>query len=301
MDLTTLDHQQAIKRLSQLRIISFLSALCLTISIACIIAGVILTETTYRSYIDLSPSTDQSLRKDAYKQAIALCPDRLDAYLKLLDLYTEDGVFKKEESEEFLSLYNSNHNRMNRFSTEYSQLHYTLGYLYMSGYEEHITVCLNMALPFFETALETIKSNDPNYLMVDCYCQMGTFYRDYIWNVSAAHREVSPEVMQNLFDHIIETIEAFQKDTSLNSIYDQLSFYTATCNLLYSQRDIIAATVEYETATAVLDSIYDSLPEINSLQREKIREMVEELGNNQNVYRIALNRAYKRTEGYEWQ
>ena len=190
MDLTQLTHEQAKKRLRTFWIVTVAAVICFAISVTCMVSGNILLDQAYQSFIGISPATDNATRSASFQRAIRLAPERAEAYLKLLEMYGEDGIFRKEESEEFLGIYNANHMKINRNDPLYTQIHYTAGYLYMSGYEAATTINLRMALPFFETAASAIQADDPNALTVDCYCQIGAFYRDYIWDASAAYREV---------------------------------------------------------------------------------------------------------------
>lgn len=289
-----MDLKKARRKLRSYHIALALGVILAVISIGCFAASVILTNNAYESLVGIAPATESETRKAAYIRAIGLNPGRTEAYLLLLDTYNEDGVFTKTESEELLGLYNSNRNRMNWRVPGYAQLHYEIGLLYINGYENTSSTRLRMAMSFLETAEEYMTEDDPGRLAVECYCQIGKYYQDYIWAAASSTREVSEMEMQSLIQEIRQTLTAFREDNSPDAVYNELGFCEAVCNLLYDQRDILAMTVPEEDVNAVMDSIYEGLPEKDELQKEQTKDRLEELKKNEETYRDMISRAYER-------
>lgn len=266
----------------------------LMICVGAMAASNLLRTNAYNSFISISPSTQMQTKRNTYLRAIRLSPEKPDAYLLLLDAYNEDGAFSKEESEEFLSIYNSNHSSLNPRAEEYEELHYKAGFLYINGYDGSTPTRLRMALPFLEEAREGGGENGPHALAVQCYCRIGAYYRDYIWDASSSVREVSPTEMTALMEDIQQTLAAFETDTSAEAVFNRLGFCEAVCNLLYDQRDILAATVPRETVEAVLNQVYAELPEMQLLQKEQTKTLLQSLLDNEDTYRSMVERAYER-------
>lgn len=272
--------------------------LCLCMSMICIgsvIARTVVRNEAYASYTELADATDISARKRSYIQAIALCPGRADAYILLLDVFGEDGVFTKAESEEFLGLYNANQRALGLEDPGYGMLHYKAGLLYVHGYEGASTAAkLRMALPFLEIASQYVTEDSAGYMAVQCYCCVGRLYRDYIWDASAI-KEIPQEKIQEMVQEVQDTLDAFQKDSSADSIYNRLGFSLAACNLLLDQRDLLAIIVPQDTVMEILNEIYEELPQMQSLQQPATRQLLALLMENEQTYRDMLQRAYERS------
>jgi hypothetical protein len=269
-------------------------AVLLLLSIGCFIAAGIVKNNAYRDFTSISSATQKEDRIKTYRRAIALCPDRNDAYLLLLDVYGEDGIFDKTESGEWLGVYNANHSLLRKDEAT-AGIYAQAGLLYVNGYEETATVSLRMALPFFEAALPLISTEHPDYCATACYARIGQYYRDYIW--TAATREVTSDEMAGLLSDIKGTLTELYEMTEADRTYNYLGFANAVCNLLYDQRDILAATVDMNTVTGILDLIYRQMPETVNLQSARSKEMAQTLLANQSMYYDMISRAYDRNGG----
>lgn len=292
-----LEKPSSSKYLNYFRICVILAVSFLIMSIASRIGSYLLTNHTYQTYIGISASTSMEERIETYTSAIYLSPEEPTAYQLLLSAYGEDGIFGKQESEQFLAIYNANHNGLQKSGADFANLQSQIGFLYVNGYEDPSTITrLRMALPFLLAANSTMEADNPQRNTVNCYCQIGTFYEDYIWNASSV-REITAPVMENLISEIEKTLDAFQEDDSPDAIFNMLGFKVAACDLLYDQRDIIAYTIPHDRIDAVLDQIYSGLPESGSLQKEQTKNLLQTLTSNEQNYREMLDRAYSRKEG----
>lgn len=282
------------KDLSRFRAAVILAVAFAVLSVGCRIGSNYLIENTYRTYVGISASTAGPERIATYTHAIELAPGKPEAYRLLLDTYGEDGTFGKQESEQFLAVYNANHTRLTESSQEYAQLQSMIGLLYINGYEDTSSVTrLRMALPFLRAANGILPAEDPQKETIDCYCQIGTFYEDYIWNASSV-KEITAPVMDSLISEIEATLAAFQEGTGSSAIFNVLGFDVAVCDLLNDQRDILAVTVPQERVAAVLDQIYGNLPDPDSLQKEQTKQLLQILKDNRETYYEMVDRAYSR-------
>lgn len=283
------------------RFCRFMTILALLVCIGSVIGGYLLTQTAYASYTSLSPATDLEERLTSYWKAIQLCPDRLEAYILLLDAYGEDSSFSKAESEAFLNSYNRNHTKFDISDPDYGTLHRKAGILYVTGYEDVNSASrLRLALPFLKIASANLDGTEEDALAVNCYCRIGGYYRDYLWAAGAGTREVTPEQMDQLLSEIRDTVTALGQNNSPDGVYNRLSFSVAVCDLLYSQRNVLAGTVSKDEVEEILDDIYESLPSMDSLQREQTRQLLKTLEDNEEIYREMTLRAFSREETTEY-
>lgn len=283
------------KKLRRFRFFQVTGILLAVISIACLVASMILTNKFYNEYMGVSAAAPTADREASYVRALKIIPGKADAYIALLDLYNEDGIFTQEESEEFLALYNRYQKKLSWKDSDYAELHYTAAFLYLNGYDGSSTIKLRMALPFLNSAMNTIAENDPNYTTVSCYSKIGSYYKTYIWDAAASVREVSSQQMQTLLADILDTLESFDGGASSESLYNRLGFYTAVCHLLYDQRDTLAVTVREESVTQILDKIYSRLAEETTPQKEQTKKLLADLLNNEETYRDIIHRAFERS------
>lgn len=261
------------------------SVICLVLSLSAGIAGAFLQKNLYSSLLSLSPATDTDQRCNSYLRAIQLCPDRPEGYIALLELYAQDGSFSKEESDLFLSLYNANHRRFS--SADKGTVAEKAGLLYMNGFEAQTTTRLRMALPFLQEAEKAGNLNSPE--SVRCYCKIGEYYRDYIWDVTSV-REITPEQMNALVEQMSQTVAGFKSPDAVT--FDRLGFSLAVCDFLYEQRNLLALTVDREKVTVLLDAIYTELPE--TVHQTQTKALLEQLTATEESYRASISRAYER-------
>ena len=288
-----MQERKAKRYLLLFRICSGLTILALIVSISTKVASSVLTGSAYESAMQISAATDTKQKITVYSEAIRLAPERPDAYILLISAYGEDGLFDKRESEEFLALYNANHNYLNPSDPSYGQLQKNIGFLYMNGYDDESPTRLRMAMPFLREANEVLADDAPGKQAVSCYCKIGTYYEDYIWDASSV-REVSQPVMEELITGIEETLDAFLEDTSPDALFNRLGFDVAVCNLLLDQRNVLAVTIPQERVMSILDDIYSRLPSMESLQKEQTRQLLQTLEDNKELYYDMILRAYTR-------
>lgn len=175
----------------------------------------------------VSPSTATALNEkiDSYKRAIAIYPERTDAYMCMLEAYEDEGRFGKEENDEFLALYNANKDRFARTTSEVAELNYKIGMMYFNYYTEEdgsysFSTRVQKAYSFFAENHNNaeIPQDFENLNLAECYYQICSFYKNYILN-GATVEEASRDNYENLFS----TIENTLADVQSAGAYNQLS------------------------------------------------------------------------------
>lgn len=251
----------------------------------------------------VSPSTATALNEkiDSYKRAIAIYPERTDAYMCMLEAYEDEGRFGKEENDEFLALYNANKDRFDRTTSEVAELNYKIGMMYFNYYTEEdgsysFSTRVQKAYSFFAENHNNaeIPQDFEDMNLSECYYQICSFYKNYILN-GATVEEASRDNYENLFS----TIENTLADVQSAGAYNQLSLYNGIFMLLYDQRSsMVQVKMEQNEITDLMDNVYDDAKNL-TVQKEQSQKLQQEIMEHYDTYRQAIIRAYTNAEERE--
>lgn len=251
----------------------------------------------------VSPSTATALNEkiDSYKRAIAIYPERTDAYMCMLEAYEDEGRFGKEENDEFLALYNANKDTFDHTTSEVAELNYKIGMMYFNYYTEEdgsysFSTRVQKAYSFFAENHNNaeIPQDFEDMNLSECYYQICSFYKNYILN-GATVEEASRDNYENLFS----TIENTLADVQSARAYNQLSLYNGIFMLLYDQRSsMVQVNVEQKEIIDLLDNVYDDAKNL-TVQKEQSQKLQQEIMEHYDTYRQAIIRAYTNAEERE--
>lgn len=251
----------------------------------------------------VSPSTATVLNEkiDSYKRAIAIYPERTDAYMCMLEAYEDEGRFGKEENDEFLALYNANKDTFDHTTSEVAELNYKIGMMYFNYYTEEdgsysFSTRVQKAYSFFAENHNNaeIPQDFEDMNLSECYYQICSFYKNYILN-GATVEEASRDNYENLFS----TIENTLADVQSAGAYNQLSLYNGIFMLLYDQRSsMVQVNVEQKEIIDLLDNVYDDAKNL-TVQKEQSQKLQQEIMEHYDTYRQAIIRAYTNAEERE--
>lgn len=251
----------------------------------------------------VSPSTATALNEkiDSYKRAIAIYPERTDAYMCMLEAYEDEGRFGKEENDEFLALYNANKDTFDRTTSEVAELNYKIGMMYFNYYTEEdgsysFSTRVQKAYSFFAENHNNaeIPQDFEDLNLSECYYQICSFYKNYILN-GATVEEASRDNYENLFSAIENTLA----DVQSAGAYNQLSLYNGIFMLLYDQRSsMVQVKMEQNEITDLMDNVYDDAKNL-TVQKEQSQKLQQEIMEHYDTYRQAIIRAYTNAEERE--
>jgi len=298
-DLITKDFKRKQKR----RLGAFIAAG--TMSVVLLVAGIVcnsvstkMNNSTYDSLISVVASTSYEDKLESYKQAIGIYPNDTRAYIKMLEAYENEGQFSKTENDQFLALYNANKDGFDKTTVEVAELNYKIGMMYFNYYTNEdgtssFSNRVQKAYPFFAENYENteIEAGFTEKSLSDCYYQICSFYKKYI--LSSATVE---EASKNNYEELFTTINGALTDVETAGAYDQLSLYNGTFMLLYDQRaNMVSVNVEQETILDLLKKVYDSANGL-SVQKDQSKKLRQEIIDNYEVYKEAIERAYTNAE-----
>lgn len=251
----------------------------------------------------VSPSTATALNEkiDSYKRAIAIYPERTDAYMCMLEAYEDEGRFGKEENDEFLALYNANKDTFDYTTSEVAELNYKIGMMYFNYYTEEdgsysFSTRVQKAYSFFAENHNNVEipQDFEDLNLSECYYQICSFYKNYILN-GATVEEASRDNYENLFSTIEDTLA----DVQSAGAYNQLSLYNGIFMLLYDQRSsMVQVKVEQNEITDLMDNVYDDAKNL-TVQKEQSQKLQQEIMEHYDTYRQAIIRAYTNAEERE--
>lgn len=285
------------QRLASFLVAAILSVVMLISGVACNFAATQVNNNTYESLISVMASTSLDEKISSYKQAVAIYPYDTQAYIKILEAYENEGQFDKAENNEFLALYNRYQDGFDTTTKELAELNYKVGMMYFNYYTENgevkFSTRVNKAYGFFAANYEN-QQISPDFAekgLSDCYYQICTFYKKYILN-SATVEEAS----RNDYEALFQIIETALDDVEGAGAYDQLTLYNGTFMLLYDQRSqMVSVNVDEATVLDLLDAVYNSAKSL-SVQKDQSKKLQQEIVDNYETYREAIERAYDAAE-----
>lgn len=299
-----LEHPELItrdyKKKQKIKLNSFVASIVL--AIVCVISGVVCNRVSvnmnngdYEVLVSTSTASSLDEKISNYKKAIDIYPMRTDAYFKMIEAYEDEGKFGKNENDTFLAVYNAHKDEFDNTTKEVAELNYKIGMMYFIYYTEEdgsysFSTRVQKAYEFFcenntnATGFEQQKTSD-------CYYQICSFYKKYI--LSNTNVE---EASKDNYDELLKTIESSLNDVKYAGAYDQLSLYNGVFMLLYDQRSSMAqVNVDEQQILSLMDEV-NSLAKNLSVQKEQSKKLQNEIIDNYEKYRQAIERAYTNAE-----
>lgn len=264
--------------------------------IVCNRISVNMNNNDYETLISTSTASSLEDKIASYKSAVGIYPERTDAYLKMIEAYQDEGLFGKQQNDEFLAVYNANKDKLDGSSTEVAELNYKIGMLYFNYYMENtegdysFSTRVQKAYPFFDENYKNATGFNEQ-TMSDCYYRICMFYKKYILNTTTVE-----EASKENYDELFNAIDAAMNDVKEAGAYDQLTLYNSVFMLMYDQRASMAqVNVDEQKILDLYDTLYDRASEL-TVQKEQSKKLQEEIIRKYEEYRQAIQRTYINTE-----
>lgn len=285
------------KRKQKRRIIAFLSAAALSVA-ACIggfafdAAATAVNNRNYETLVNTT-SVDLDTRIDSYKRAIDIYPEDTRAYDKMLEAYLEKEKFGRNESAQFVYLYDRNSGAFDKSSVEYAQLNYEIATAYLNYYEvfeaegdmEKITSGflerVTIALKYLEANHGNLEQSPEfeNAELCEFYYELCSMYRTFFGGGASSIQEADADS----YESMLATIETMMNSGSVKEKHDQLLLYSTALRLVSATVDKLAdAGIPAERVQQLVERVYhaaDSMsvnqPRSQELQKEVRWEYME--------------------------
>lgn len=262
----------------------------------------------YDLKVNISTTTNYYTKIQSYKDAIGLYPYKYDAYIKMLEAYTDNNLFGQKESTEFLGYYNAAFSDTNNENFKLSddgctEMNYLAGitYLHMYDVDNENSSLMSRAIkayPFFEAVMEGKNTSYENYGLAESYYIMCKFYKDYMAS-TAGTKEPTVEIYTELLQSLAVCIENLDKDDKDKGDrpYIKLTVYEAIANLMYNQRKGFAATgIEKEKVLEIMDTIGTKTQNL-FVNQQRNEEKQQSILNNLPDQIEAINTIYENLGG----
>lgn len=290
-----MDNSYRMKQKKKLRGFVVSAIMCivmLMVGIGFDVAGISENNKNYDSKVNISTSTNYEEKIASYEEAIALYKYKYEAYIKLLEAYTDNNLFGDKESTQFMGYYNASFTEQNtgEFDTSedgYAQMNYLAGttYFYLYSMEdENITMKVRAlkAYPFFKAVVDSGNEQYENYALAESYYVICGFYKDFVAN-STNTREPNEEVYDKLINSLNECISNLDEYDNDNLQYIKLTVYEAVAELVYGQRKGLAATgIEFSRVAELLNIIRDNALELMVTQEKSLNKQERIISNIDN-------------------
>ena len=241
--------------------------------------------------IGVADSTSYDDKKASYIEAIRLCPQRTDAYIKLLSAYEQNGIYDKTESSEFTALYNGAKDLWKEKGG--GELTYLAGRLYFGLYTEDgsqvsMSSRVQRAASYFDCCMENPPQDPGEAKTAKCYYVISVYYKDYIL-ANSTKKELTDETVQNLMNAAKEALEV-----TSGSEFDRLNCASAICNLLYDQRTEFArVSSEREGEISSILQRAFQVAEETVVSRPESVEIKNTIISNKEEYMAAIEHAFE--------
>lgn len=246
----------------------------------------------YETLVSTSTASSLSDKLSNYKSAIEIYPERTDAYIKMIEAYQDEGVFSKQQNDEFLAVYNAKKDRLDTARADVAKLNYMIGMLYFNYYTENeagnyaFSTRVQKAYPFFNENFKNATGFEEQ-IMSDCYYRICCFYKKYILNTTTVE-----EASKENFDALFTTIDNAMNDVQNAGAYDQLTLCNSVFMLLYDQRTSMAqVNVEKQRILDLYDAIYQKTSDL-IVQKEQSKRLQDEILKKYDEYTKAIDRTY---------
>lgn len=232
----------------------------------------------YDKLISVLDTTGYEEKIDNYIEAIGLYPYRPDAYIKMLEAYTEHG-FGIEESQQYMSYYNKAFSSSNSGSYDVTddriaEMNYQSGIIYLYMYDnsedskETFRSRALKAYPFFKAVCDNANVEYEHYSIAQSYYIVCDFYKNYVEN-STSVKEPTKEIYVSLISSISKCINNLESYNNADNAYVKLTMYEAILNLIHEQRRaFMRSGAEKSDIISLFETIYTNTEDLDVSQEK---------------------------------
>ena len=261
-----LEHPELItkgyKKKQKIRLAAFMVSVCLCVVLA--VAGVVFNLTaTHVNNQDYDINLASS-NPDNYSSAIAIYPNKVDAYNKLIEYYQQapsnDGIKKTG-----IAIENNAHH-LDLDDSEIADMHYDMGKLFISEYDDTFKFRAINAKPFFEKACDSVGDFDKKTI-AKCYYSICNLITE-----NGTTTEPSADDYYSIFNQIDNALEIVNDSSDREANYDKFTLYSAVITFLHSQADYLpGANVNREDVIDRMEAVKYYSDSITPRNKEAIK------------------------------
>ena len=292
-----------------------LTAFCVVSGLAVVMLGCGIGFNTYAGYINtqdydnligIAATSDITDRIENYKAAIAIYPEKINAYLLLLDAYTEGASpdeqdFTAQDSNDFIAVYNQYSKNIDKTSNDWLELNYQIGLAYFYYYKDangndSQRAKFTRAYEYFNTVNTSENEKYKNYKTAKSYYNTCSFYKTFVTSTNNIN-EPNKNDFENLLQSFKDCIENIEDYDASNSGHTKLTMYTEIFNMLDSNATAFAKTgVDKQSIIDVLDTVHSKTAEI-VVSQEASTKLQDDINSNYESFKTDIESAYAAVGG----
>lgn len=225
-----------------------------------------------------------------YGEAIAILPDELDAYYRLIDTYKVDNftIEEEEQLKKILTAYQSNI----QDDRDYGRLAFEIGklywYYYDYGQSSDMMVKATGAQKWFEDAVKYVEGQE-YYSMADAYSRIGKFYSTVTQHVAEAD---DTNMYKKLYNDLNELYKVVEKDDNQEIVQLESGRIILNSLSVYA-RKMKNDGISKEEMTGLLEKTLNFIENVE-VTTDKTEDIKNELLGSSKVYYENINNAFEK-------
>ncbi len=287
-----LEHPELItkgfKKKQKLRLAAFSASmgLCILMTVVGIVLNLVASHLNNQDYDKKIESSDP----ENYFEAIAIYPDRVDAYDKLITYYTMQEEKDNVQITRVGNIIEAHADVLELTDPAIADMYYDMGKLYFADYDGSFKSRAVAAQNFFQISSETEADFDKKEI-AECYYSICKFMTK-----QSTTSEHSLSDYNELFAEIDESMGIVGKAVDDEANYDKVTFYYVTMLLINDQSEYMAGvgfdrqrTLDLmDTLNKNANAITSTLPDVNKLKDEIVK--------NYDLFVANINAKYNEVE-----
>lgn len=240
-------------------------------------------------------------------KAIELQPANPQAYFALLDIFTDDGIFSREEAETVASrISNADAQKMKRDS-QYAELCYTIAnsyfYLYEGSGSSDLSARLKSAVNWYQKVVQLAEDEGVRadtaeaYEMSKNYCELNEIYKKLIEGSEMTQtgvEEVTSSEVETMLQKMRTCLDETRRLEGGNAKYAQVVTGDAVCFILSSSAKTLSDLgIDKSEVLALLNEAYTAVKDVGGVTNKVTKEIIEDLGREYATYYNTVNSAYE--------
>ena len=294
-----------IKKKKKRRLAAFILSASLTVlALAGGIGGQIMKNAEnnkdYDKKVNVSASASYETKIDNLLEATEIYPEKADAYMKMLETFETEGKFGRDENEEFSAVYNKNKDLFDMKDEEFLDVNYKAGLLYLYMFNDESVEARDRIIKakmYFEKVVENSDEKYDNYIMADCYNQLGEFFKKFVVGTGGIQKnEPTKDEYEKMINSMKLCVGNMEEYNESDSGYIRLSIYKNFADILNTHvKGLANSGIEKNIVLGLHDLILQKAKSISVTQESAI-EIQNEIVANEIIYEENINTTYDNTK-----
>lgn len=241
----------------------------LAMSIVMVIAGIAcnrgsayIDSQTYESLIATEAALGYDTQVTSFLDAIALNGSDTRAYMKLIEVYRNNGTFGDQQSQQLGNAYNANKSNFDMSDPDVVELNYQIGHLYFNMYSgdgNAFRARIQKAQGYFEYVVQNGSASDAHYQIACSYNALCDFFTNFVLNDSSV-LEPTEDDYRSMMDAIYTCMDDMMGYSSNDAAYTRLTLYQKILDTVNANvRGFALNNVSRNEVEMLVDTVVDAV------------------------------------------